>query len=106
GRRQSIVLATKCTMPVGRGANDRGSSRKHIPEGWGASRKRLGPGYVDLYQVHCEDFATPLEETLAALDDLVRAGKVLYLGCSNYAAYRLPHPQAVARPRWHAHRAS
>ncbi len=89
GRRQQVVLATKCTMPVGRGANDRGSSRKHIREACEASLRRLKTDYVDLYQVHCEDFSTPLEETLAALDDLVRAGKALYLGCSNYRAYRI-----------------
>ena len=89
GRRQSLVIATKCVMPVGRSANDRGSSRKHIREACETSLRRLGTDYIDLYQVHCEDFATPLEETLTALDDLVRAGKVLYLGCSNYRAYQI-----------------
>jgi aryl-alcohol dehydrogenase-like predicted oxidoreductase len=76
-------------MPTGRGANDRGASRKHIREACEASLKRLNTDYVDLYQVHCEDLSTPLEETLTALDELVRAGKVLYLGCSNYRAYRI-----------------
>jgi 1-deoxyxylulose-5-phosphate synthase len=89
GRRREIVLATKCTMPTGRGANDRGASRKHIREACEASLKRLRVDTIDLYQVHAEDLSTPLEETLAALDDLVRAGKVLYLGCSNYRAYRI-----------------
>jgi aryl-alcohol dehydrogenase-like predicted oxidoreductase len=89
GRRHQIVIATKCTMPVGRGANERGSSRKHIREACEASLRRLGTDVIDLYQVHCEDLYTPLEETLEALDDLVRAGKVLYVGCSNYRAYRL-----------------
>ena len=89
GNRHEIVLATKCTMPTGRGANERGASRKHIREACEASLKRLNTDYVDLYQVHCEDLSTPLEETLTALDDLVRAGKVLYLGCSNYRAYRI-----------------
>ena len=89
GRRQRIVLATKCTMPTGRGANDRGTSRKHVREACEASLKRLRTDYIDLYQVHCEDLSTPLEETLCALDDLVRGGKVLYLGCSNYRAYRI-----------------
>ena len=88
-RRQQIVLATKCTMPTGRGANDRGASRKHIREACDASLGRLKTDYIDLYQVHCEDLSTPLEETLSALDDLVRAGKVLYVGCSNYRAYRI-----------------
>ena len=89
GRRREIVLATKCTMPTGRGANDRGASRKHIREACEASLKRLRVDTIDLYQVHAEDLSTPLEETLAALDDLVRAGKILYLGCSNYRAYRI-----------------
>jgi aryl-alcohol dehydrogenase-like predicted oxidoreductase len=88
-RRREIILATKCTMPMGRGANDRGASRKHIREACEASLKRLRVDTIDLYQVHSEDLSTPLEETLAALDDLVRAGKVLYLGCSNYRAYRI-----------------
>src|SRR5262249_45107303 len=89
GRRHQVILPTKCTMPVGGGANDRGASRKHIREACEASLKRLGVETIDLYQVHAEDLSTPLDETLAALDDLVRAGKVLYLGCSNYRAYRI-----------------
>jgi aryl-alcohol dehydrogenase-like predicted oxidoreductase len=76
-------------MPTGRGANDRGSSRKHIREAREASLRRLKIECIDLYQVHAEDLSTPLEETLMALDELVRAGKVLYLGCSNYRAYRM-----------------
>jgi aryl-alcohol dehydrogenase-like predicted oxidoreductase len=88
-RRHEIVIATKCTMPTGRGANDRGSSRKHIREACEASLRKLGVERIDLYQVHAEDFSTPLEETLTALDELVRSGKVLYLGCSNYRAYRI-----------------
>ena len=99
GRRTSVVLATKCTMPIGRGANDRGSSRKHIREACDASLRRLRTDYVDLYQVHCEDFTTPLEETLAALEDLVRAGKVLYLGCSNYRAYRIARAVELCEAR-------
>jgi aryl-alcohol dehydrogenase-like predicted oxidoreductase len=88
-KRQEVVVATKCTMPTGRGANDRGSSRKHIREACEASLRRLRIECIDLYQVHAEDLSTPLEETLTALDELVRAGKVLYLGCSNYRAYRI-----------------
>ena len=99
GRRSEIVLATKCTMPVGRGANDRGSSRKHIREACDASLRRLGTDYVDLYQVHCEDRATPIEETIAALDDLVRAGKVLYLGCSNYRAWTMARAITLCEAR-------
>jgi aryl-alcohol dehydrogenase-like predicted oxidoreductase len=96
GRRPSVVLATKCTMPVGSGPNDRGSSRKHIREACDASLRRLGTDYIDLYQIHAEDLWTPLEETLRALDDLVRAGKVLYVGASNYRAYRLMKALALA----------
>ena len=96
GRRTQIVIATKCTMPVGSGPNDRGASRKHIRESCDASLKRLGTDYIDLYQIHAEDLWTPLEETLAALDDLVRAGKVLYVGASNYRAYRLMKALALS----------
>jgi aryl-alcohol dehydrogenase-like predicted oxidoreductase len=96
GRRTQIVVATKCTMPVGSGPNDRGASRKHIRESCDASLRRLRTDYIDLYQIHVEDLATPLEETLAALDDLVRAGKVLYTGVSNYRAYRLMKALALS----------
>jgi len=99
GRRSEIVLATKCTMPVGRTANERGSSRKHVREACEASLRRLGTDYVDLYQVHCEDLSTPLEETIEALDDLVRAGKTLYVGCSNYRAYRIARAVVWAEAR-------
>src|SRR5262249_25076036 len=67
GRRTQFVLATKCTMPVGAGPNDRGASRKHIRESCDASLRRLATDYIDLYQIHAEDLWTPLEETLAAL---------------------------------------
>ncbi|MFN8542800.1 MAG: aldo/keto reductase [Candidatus Binatia bacterium] len=96
GRRTRIVLATKATMPVGSGPNDRGASAKHLRESCDASLRRLGTDYIDLYQVHCEDERTPLEETLRALDDLVRAGKVLYVGASNYRAYRLMKALALS----------
>jgi aryl-alcohol dehydrogenase-like predicted oxidoreductase len=96
GRRAQLVLATKCTMPVGSDPNARGSSRKHIRESCEASLRRLGTDYIDLYQIHAEDLWTPLEETVAALDDLVRAGKVLYVGASNYRAYRLMKALAIA----------
>jgi aryl-alcohol dehydrogenase-like predicted oxidoreductase len=95
-RRTQIVLATKATMPVGSGPNDRGSSRKHLRESCDASLRRLKTDYIDLYQIHAEDLWTPLEETLAALDDLVRAGKVLYVGASNYRAYRLMKALALS----------
>jgi len=96
GRRTQIVLATKCTMPTGSGPNDRGASRKHIRESCDASLRRLRTDYIDLYQVHAEDLWTPLEETIAALDDLVRAGKVLYTGASNFRAFRLMKALAIA----------
>src|SRR5262249_11445878 len=96
GRRAQLVIATKCTMPVGSDPNARGSSRKHIRESCDASLRRLRTDYIDLYQIHAEDLWTPLEETVAALDDLVRAGKVLYVGASNFRAYRLMKALALA----------
>ncbi|MCW5891426.1 MAG: aldo/keto reductase [bacterium] len=96
GKRTQVVLATKCTLPTGPGPNDRGASRKHIREACDASLRRLRTDYVDLYQIHAEDPWTPLEETVAALHDLVRAGKVLYVGASNYRAYRLMKALAIA----------
>jgi 1-deoxyxylulose-5-phosphate synthase len=88
-KRDAIVLATKCRMPMGDGPNDAGLSRKHIISAIDASLARLQTDYVDLYQMHMPDPETPIDETLAALDDLVRAGKVRYLGCSNYSAYEI-----------------
>ena len=76
GVRDDVVLATKVRFPMGEGPNDVGLSRKHIMQGCEDSLRRLGTEYIDLYQVHCWDAATPLEETLSALTDLVRSGKV------------------------------
>jgi len=87
--REDVVLATKVRFPMGEGPNDVGLSRKHITAGCDASLQRLGTDYIDLYQVHCWDAATPLEETLSALTDLVRAGKVRYIGVSNFTAWQL-----------------
>jgi aryl-alcohol dehydrogenase (NADP+) len=84
-----VVLATKCAARVGPEANDQGSSRKHILDAIDASLRRLQTDYIDLYQIHWPDTETPLEETVRALDDLVRWGKVRYVGCSNYEAWRL-----------------
>jgi 1-deoxyxylulose-5-phosphate synthase len=95
-RRSSVVLATKFGLPVGPGPHDRGSSRIHIRRSCETSLRRLGTDHIDLYQLHLEDEATPLEETIAALDDLVRAGKVLYIGASNLRAYRLMKALAVS----------
>ena len=88
-RRQEVVLATKVFGRMGPGPNDTGLSRGHIMQAVEASLTRLGTDYIDLYQIHGFDQLTPIEETLRALDDLVRAGKVRYIGCSNLPAWQL-----------------
>jgi aryl-alcohol dehydrogenase-like predicted oxidoreductase len=88
-RRERIVLATKARFPMGEGANDAGLSRRHLISECEASLRRLGTDYIDLYQVHEWDGLTPLEETLEALDTLVRSGKVRYVGCSNYSGWQM-----------------
>ncbi len=87
--REDLVLATKVRFPMGDSPNAVGLSRKHVISGCEASLGRLGTDYIDLYQVHMWDAATPLEETLSALTDLVRAGKVRYVGASNFAGWQL-----------------
>ena len=87
--RHSVIVATKVFFPTGDGPNDAGASRKHIFHSINESLDRLKTDYVDLYQIHCFDLSTPLEETLSALDDLVRAGKIRYMGASNYTASQL-----------------
>jgi aryl-alcohol dehydrogenase-like predicted oxidoreductase len=87
--RREIVLATKCAGRMGTGANDTGTNRRHILDAVQASLRRLRTDWIDLYQVHSFDPTTPIDETLRALDDLVRAGTVRYIGCSNYAAWQL-----------------
>ncbi|QBD77927.1 aldo/keto reductase [Ktedonosporobacter rubrisoli] len=87
--RERIVLATKCAGAMGSAPNDQGLSRKHILAACEASLRRLQTDYIDLYQVHWPDPTTPIEETLRALDDLVHAGKVRYIGCSNFPAWQL-----------------
>jgi len=89
GVREDVVLATKVRFPMGDGPNDVGLSRKHIVAGCEASLRRLGTDYIDLYQVHAWDAVTPLEETLSALTDLVRQGKVRYVGVSNFTGWQL-----------------
>jgi aryl-alcohol dehydrogenase-like predicted oxidoreductase len=89
GRRDDVLLATKARMPMGDGPNDAGLSRHHLIEACEASLRRLGTDHIDLYQVHEWDGQTPLEETLDTLDGLVRAGKVRYIGCSNYAGWQV-----------------
>ena len=98
-RRQSIILATKVRGKMGPGSNDVGLSRHHIIEGCNASLKRLGTDYIDLYQVHNFDPDTPLEETMRALDDLVRQGKVRYIGCSNFSGWQLMKALAISDKR-------
>jgi aryl-alcohol dehydrogenase-like predicted oxidoreductase len=87
--RQAVIIATKVCGPMGAGPNDGGLSRQHIMEGVEASLRRLQTDYIDLYQAHWDDKDTPLDETLRAFDDLVRQGKVRYLGASNHVAWRL-----------------
>jgi aryl-alcohol dehydrogenase-like predicted oxidoreductase len=89
GKRDRVVLATKFRFRMGEGPNTTGASRVRIMRAVDASLQRLRTDRIDLYQIHMQDLDTPEDETLRALDDLVRAGKVLYIGCSNYAAYRL-----------------
>ncbi len=89
GRRHDVVVATKCFGAMSPRPWDRGASRKHILDAIEGSLRRLGTDYVDLYQLHHPDPATPLDETLRALDDVVRAGKARYVGCSNFHAYQV-----------------
>ena len=89
GRRDRFIVATKCNGPTGPNPWDRGNSRKHVLDAIDASLRRLGTDYVDLYQLHSWDTETPIDETLQALDDVVRSGKVRYVGCSNFLAYQL-----------------
>src|SRR5215813_5273689 len=95
-RRESVEIFTKVFWPTGSGVNDRGLSRKHIMESANASLKRLRTDYVDLYQAHRFDHATPLEETMRAFDDLVRQGKVLYIGVSEWRAEEIEAALKIA----------
>jgi len=95
-RRESYELFTKVYWPTGPGENDRGLGRKHIIESAHASLRRLGTDYVDLYQAHRYDPSVPLEETLRAFDDLVRAGKVLYVGVSEWSAQQITEAVRLA----------
>jgi aryl-alcohol dehydrogenase-like predicted oxidoreductase len=96
GRRNRTLIATKVRFPFGDGPNDRGLSRHHIVEQAEGSLKRLKTDHIDLYQVHEWDGQTPLEETMEALDTLVKQGKVRYIGCSNYSGWHLMKALAVA----------
>ncbi|HMQ34040.1 MAG TPA: aldo/keto reductase [Chloroflexaceae bacterium] len=99
GRRQRAILATKVASPMGPGPNDHGASRQHIMGAVEASLRRMQTDYIDLYQIHRWDPDTPIEETLRALDDLVRAGKVRYVGASNFAAWQLAQANLLAELR-------
>jgi aryl-alcohol dehydrogenase-like predicted oxidoreductase len=96
-RRHELVLATKVRFPMGKGPNEVGLSRQHILAGCEASLRRLGTDYIDLYQAHCWDAATPLEETLSAFSDLVHQGKVRYIGVSNFTAWQIMKALHVSR---------
>jgi aryl-alcohol dehydrogenase-like predicted oxidoreductase len=95
--RDDYVLATKVYFPMGRGPNDRGLSRKHVLAGIDASLSRLGTDYVDLYQIHRWDYETPIEETMATLHDVVRAGKARYIGASSMYAWQVAKAQHIAQ---------
>jgi aryl-alcohol dehydrogenase-like predicted oxidoreductase len=89
GRRHQVIVATKFGMPMGTSPNDRGGSRHHILEAVENSLKRLQTDYIDVYYMHAADPGTPIEETLFALDSLVKSGQVRYLGCSNFASWQV-----------------
>jgi Predicted oxidoreductases (related to aryl-alcohol dehydrogenases) len=101
-RRSELIVATKVRFPTASHPNGGGLSRKHIMDSIDASLTRLGTDYIDLYQVHTWDKATPIEETLRALDDLITSGKVRYIGCSNFYAWHLMKALAVSDARQYA----
>ena len=108
-RRDQVLISTKGTFRFGTGANDVGSSRHHLIRAVEGSLKRLGTDYIDLYQLHAFDAVTPVEETLGTLNDLVRAGKIRYIGCSNFSGWHLMKSLACSDrfgyPRYVAHQA-
>ncbi|MBN8945320.1 MAG: aldo/keto reductase [Rhizobiales bacterium] len=109
GKRQRLLISTKATFPTGDGPNDFGSSRQHLTEAVDKALQRLGTDHIDLLQLHGQDYNTPVEETLATLDQFVRAGKVRYVGCSNFSGWHLMKSLAAADrygyPRYAAHQA-
>ncbi len=98
-RRSQVIIATKAFFRMGPGIHDIGSSRLHLIKACDDSLKRLGTDYIDLYQIHESDILTPFEETLSALDQLVRDGKVRYIGCSNYSGWHLMKALSIAEKR-------
>ena len=109
GKRDKVLISTKATFRAGEGPNDVGSSRFHLVNAVNAALKRLGTDYIDLFQLHGFDALTPVEETLGTLDDLVRAGKIRYIGCSNFSGWHLMKSLATSEtygwPRYVAHQA-
>ncbi len=109
GRRDRVLISTKATFRAGEGPNDVGSSRFHLIRAVEATLRRLGTDYIDLFQLHGFDALTPVEETLGALDDLVRAGKIRYIGCSNFSGWHLMKSLATSEKygwsRYVAHQA-
>jgi aryl-alcohol dehydrogenase-like predicted oxidoreductase len=101
-KRSDVIVATKVYGQMGNGPNDRGASRGHIMDGVQASLERLGLDHIDLYQIHANDPVTPLEETLRALDDLVRQGLVRYIGCSNWQAWKIAKAVGISDHRDYA----
>jgi aryl-alcohol dehydrogenase-like predicted oxidoreductase len=97
GRRADVIVATKFGLPMGEGSLRRGGSRRWVMQAAEASLRRLGTDWIDLYQMHFPDPGTPIEETLRALDDLVRQGTVRYVGCSNFAGWQVADAQWTAR---------
>ena len=95
-KRSDVVIATKVYGEMGKGPNDRGASRGHIMDGVKASLDRLGLDHIDLYQIHGNDSVTPVEETMRALDDLVSEGLVRYIGCSNWAAWKMMKAHGIS----------
>ncbi|PZR76987.1 MAG: aldo/keto reductase [Chthoniobacterales bacterium] len=96
GRRDAVLISTKATFPSGEGPNDVGSSRHHLTRAVEAALRRLGTDYIDLFQLHAFDALTPIEEALRTLDDLVRAGKIRYIGCSNFSGWHLMKSLAIS----------
>ncbi|MDI1226093.1 MAG: aldo/keto reductase [bacterium] len=96
GRRDKVLIATKATFPMGEGPNDQGSSRHQLIKQCNDSLKRLGTDYIDLYFMHGFDGVTPVEETMSTLNDLVQAGKIRYIGASNFSGWQIVKSQNVA----------
>lgn len=109
GKRNRLLISTKATFPTGDSANDFGSSRQHLVDAVDKVLKRLGVDHIDLFQLHAQDYNTPVEETLATLDQFVRSGKIRYVGCSNFSGWHLMKSLSVSErygyPKYVAHQA-